>query len=214
MALKWHPDKNPDQRENAERVFKRISEAYEVLSDESKRRTYDAYGKSAFTGGGGGAEYASSDFRGFHGAPQFRFRNANDIFAEFFGGRDPFSVFDDDPFFSHAGGGNGFRFGMGFGADPTQGGFASSSFGGSFGGGGFSSFSSSSTSSSGGRGGVSKSVKVGYVCSRPAHYLGVSRRLHVMRSILHTAAVFFLARGNRVREVMRVIRVARGNQSN
>ena len=33
MALKWHPDKNPDQKEEAEKKFKEISEAYEVLSD-------------------------------------------------------------------------------------------------------------------------------------------------------------------------------------
>ena len=33
MALKWHPDKNPDQKEEAEKRFKEISEAYEVLSD-------------------------------------------------------------------------------------------------------------------------------------------------------------------------------------
>ena len=52
MALKWHPDKNPEQRDHAERIFKRISEAYEVLSDAEKvleKRTYDMYGKdSAF----------------------------------------------------------------------------------------------------------------------------------------------------------------------
>lgn len=33
MALKWHPDKNPDKKEEAEKRFKEISEAYEVLSD-------------------------------------------------------------------------------------------------------------------------------------------------------------------------------------
>lgn len=43
LALKWHPDKNPDQKEEAEKKFKEISEAYEVLSDKEKREIYDRY---------------------------------------------------------------------------------------------------------------------------------------------------------------------------
>ena len=44
LSLKYHPDKNPDNKEEAEHKFKEISEAYQVLSDENKRREYDTYG--------------------------------------------------------------------------------------------------------------------------------------------------------------------------
>ncbi|KAI4806319.1 hypothetical protein KUCAC02_017148 [Chaenocephalus aceratus] len=53
-ALKWHPDKNPDNKDEAEKRFKEISEAYEVLSDEDKRNTYDRYGKEGLSAGGRG----------------------------------------------------------------------------------------------------------------------------------------------------------------
>ena len=48
LAMKWHPDKNcqdPGQKERAEAIFKQISEAYEVLSDPTKRQMYDKYGQ-------------------------------------------------------------------------------------------------------------------------------------------------------------------------
>ncbi|NTW07144.1 MAG: J domain-containing protein [Syntrophaceae bacterium] len=46
LAVKWHPDKNPNNKAAAEEKFKKISEAYAVLSDEEKRRNYDNFGSA------------------------------------------------------------------------------------------------------------------------------------------------------------------------
>ncbi|XP_019598046.2 dnaJ homolog subfamily B member 6 [Rhinolophus sinicus] len=94
LALKWHPDKNPENKEEAERKFKQVAEAYEVLSDAKKRDIYDKYGKEGLNGGGGGGSHFDGPFEF-----GFTFRNPDDVFREFFGGRDPFSFdFFDDPF--------------------------------------------------------------------------------------------------------------------
>lgn len=76
MAMKYHPDKNQGDAE-AEQMFKQVNEAYQVLSDESKRAMYDRYGKAGLEGGGGMGGGAG----GFGGFEDFA-----DIFDSFFGG--------------------------------------------------------------------------------------------------------------------------------
>ncbi len=61
QALKYHPDKNPGDKD-AEQNFKNISEAYEVLSDDQKKRMYDQYGPEALKGGMGGAPGGAGGF--------------------------------------------------------------------------------------------------------------------------------------------------------
>tara|TARA_R110001592_G_scaffold81626_1_gene242241 strand:- start:3935 stop:5059 length:1125 start_codon:yes stop_codon:yes gene_type:complete len=76
MAIKYHPDKNPDDA-TAETKFKEAAEAYEILSDNNKKARYDQYGHQAFEGGHGGS--------GFGGGGM----NMEDIFSQFgdiFGG--------------------------------------------------------------------------------------------------------------------------------
>lgn len=73
MAMKFHPDRNPDDPE-AESKFKEATEAYEVLSDAQKRQTYDQFGHAGLDGSAGG---------GFGGGFGDSF---SDIFSDFFGG--------------------------------------------------------------------------------------------------------------------------------
>lgn len=76
MALKYHPDKNPDNKE-AEEKFKEAAEAYEALSDPEKRKIYDQYGHEGLKGQG---------FGGGFGGFEDIFSSFGDIFGDFFGG--------------------------------------------------------------------------------------------------------------------------------
>src|SRR5947207_1084390 len=72
LAVKFHPDKNPDDP-HAEEKFKELGEAYDVLMDPDKRAAYDRYGHAAFASGGGGFGRGS-------------FHDPFEIFREVFGG--------------------------------------------------------------------------------------------------------------------------------
>ncbi|KAK1551253.1 hypothetical protein Q3G72_032817 [Acer saccharum] len=124
LAMKWHPDKNPNNKKEAEAKFKQISEAYEVLSDPQKRITYDQYGEEGLKdmpppGSGGGFPFGNGS-SGSNNSNGFNPRNAEDIFAEFFGSS-PFGFGSSGPgrsmrFQSDGGGG---MFG-GFGANENN----------------------------------------------------------------------------------------------
>lgn len=113
QALEWHPDKHKDNKEAAEKRFKEINEAYQVLSDAEKRKAYDRFGHSAFTPGGRPGAGAG---RGGQGGPfgqsgnwgpftytytttrdgdspfsGYDFQDPFEIFEQFFGGASPFS---------------------------------------------------------------------------------------------------------------------------
>ena len=79
-ALKWHPDRNPENKQDAEVKFRESTEAYSVLSDQQKRQVYDTYGHAGLSGAGAGVDFNGTIFQDFH-----------DIFGDFFGFEDMFS---------------------------------------------------------------------------------------------------------------------------
>src|SRR5574342_42289 len=76
LALKFHPDRNPEDRRGAEERFKEIAEAYQVLSDTERRTVYDRFGHAAFEQGANAAGFEfGAGFEDIIG----------DLFGDFFG---------------------------------------------------------------------------------------------------------------------------------
>src|SRR5689334_9371100 len=100
QALEWHPDRHKDNKEAAEKRFKEINEAYQVLSNPQKKSSYDQFGSAGpqgFPGGGQGNPFAGgSPFTyTYSTGGQNPFGNADfgdpfDIFESFFDGASPF----------------------------------------------------------------------------------------------------------------------------
>jgi molecular chaperone DnaJ len=78
-ALKWHPDRNPENKAESEIKFRECTEAYSVLSDGQKRQIYDTYGHAGLSSSGVGQGFDNTVFQDFH-----------DIFGDFFGFEDLF----------------------------------------------------------------------------------------------------------------------------
>ena len=110
QALQWHPDKHKDEKEAAEKRFKEINEAYQILSDSEKRKAYDNFGHTAFSPGGSPGGFAGQPGQGpfsqsgswgpftytqrsTGGSPfaGFDFGDPFDIFEQFFGGTGSFT---------------------------------------------------------------------------------------------------------------------------
>ncbi|QQS38998.1 DnaJ domain-containing protein [Candidatus Woesebacteria bacterium] len=106
QAIEWHPDKHQSDKEAAEKRFKEINEAYQILSDKEKRAAYDRFGHSAFSPGGaasgaggfpggnpfggGGSWKVYTSGTGGQNTAGFDFGDPFDIFEQFFGGGNPF----------------------------------------------------------------------------------------------------------------------------
>ncbi|XP_057757594.1 uncharacterized protein LOC130976697 isoform X1 [Arachis stenosperma] len=160
LAMKWHPDKNPNNKKDAEAKFKQISEAYDILSDPQKRAVYDQYGEEGLKGQvpppGGGSDSSSANF-------QFNPRSADDIFSEFFG-------------FSSSFGGMGDMGG--------RAGASSFSRGGMFGDDIFSQFRSGAGEGSAHMPRKSAPIEIILQCSLEDLYKGTSKKMKISRDVI------------------------------
>src|SRR5580704_7006365 len=65
-ALKWHPDRNPENKTEAEGKFRECTEAYSVLSDPKKKQVYDTYGHAGFPSAGMGKGFNNTFSKDFN----------------------------------------------------------------------------------------------------------------------------------------------------
>jgi molecular chaperone DnaJ len=84
LAQQYHPDKNPNDK-SAEERFKEAANAYQILSDDEKRATYDRYGLDGLRRGGNGSD-SDPGFNGFNNVEDI-FSAFGDLFGDFFAGR-------------------------------------------------------------------------------------------------------------------------------
>ena len=143
LAVKWHPDKHPDNNEEATKNFQKVSEAYATLSDPKKRQMYDQYGEEGVRAADAGADMPGGGvpggFGGFGGggpggAHHMSQEEANAFFAQAFGDSDPFGGLFGG--MGGGGGGPGIRFssshgGMGGGGGDPFASFLGQAMGGS-----------------------------------------------------------------------------------
>ncbi|OAY82226.1 DnaJ subfamily B member 13 [Ananas comosus] len=167
LAMKWHPDKNPTNKHDAEANFKQISDAYDVLSDPQKRAIYDQFGEEGLKGQA--PPSASAPAAGF----RFNPRTAEEIFSEIFGSSSPF----------HAGAPGGSAAGGSRGGGGGGGGGGRFGRGGIFGEGIFSAFAGPGEGS-GSAARKAPQIERTLVCSLEELYKGATKKMKISRDVL------------------------------